>query len=275
MTGSILQPGGGRWSLRQQDTSQPAWAARHPLVLEPAGLKAQLAPGASGPRVIVCRCAGRGSPTRFYKAAHLPLSESPPLLLLVALQALHGRRAALLLVAVDARPGRAPGIVERGLEARLHGRGRRHRVTVAAGLLLRGQRLCGRLGWWQVVQAMFNLPACFSWSKVTAPSFAGSVTLPGGRCGAGAPGRRAASRRLLRLRSGRAEVAAAGGRRGRRLRLRGLRRHGRSRRRRGGRPRSGRDGGRRRPRPAAAWSWSSPPGARPPPQPRRRHAGRG
>jgi hypothetical protein len=47
---------------------------------------------------------------------------------------------------------------------------------------------CGRLGWWQVVQAMLNLPACFSWSKVTAPSFAGRVTLPLGRCGAGPGG---------------------------------------------------------------------------------------
>ncbi len=43
---------------------------------------------------------------------------------------------------------------------------------------------CGRLGWWQTVQAMSRLPAWLSWSKVTAPSFAGSVILPWGRCAA-------------------------------------------------------------------------------------------
>ena len=47
---------------------------------------------------------------------------------------------------------------------------------------------CGRLGWWQVVQAIPRLPAWFSWSKVTAPSFAGSVILPLGRCAAGRAG---------------------------------------------------------------------------------------
>jgi hypothetical protein len=47
---------------------------------------------------------------------------------------------------------------------------------------------CGRLGWWQVAQATPSLPAWFSWSKVTAPSFAGSVTLPLGRCAAGEAG---------------------------------------------------------------------------------------
>lgn len=47
---------------------------------------------------------------------------------------------------------------------------------------------CGRLGWWQDVQAMPRLPVWFSWSKVTAPSFAGSVILSLGRCAAGRTG---------------------------------------------------------------------------------------
>jgi len=47
---------------------------------------------------------------------------------------------------------------------------------------------CGRLGWWQDVQAMPRLPVWFSWSKVTAPSFAGSVILSLGRCAAGRAG---------------------------------------------------------------------------------------
>jgi hypothetical protein len=64
------------------------------------------------------------------------------------------------------------------------------------------------------VQAIFNLPACFSWSRVTAPSFAGSVTLPGGRCGAGsdwAAGGVAAGVSACAVGGGRTEVTAAGG----------------------------------------------------------------
>jgi hypothetical protein len=62
---------------------------------------------------------------------------------------------------------------------------------------------CGRLGWWQDVQAMPRLPVWFSWSKVTAPSFAGSVILSLGRCGAAG-----FSACVV---GGGAEVAAAGG----------------------------------------------------------------
>jgi hypothetical protein len=47
---------------------------------------------------------------------------------------------------------------------------------------------CGRFGWWQVVQAIRSLPAWLSWSKVTAPSFAGRVIVPLGRWAAGPAG---------------------------------------------------------------------------------------
>jgi len=71
---------------------------------------------------------------------------------------------------------------------------------------------CGRLGWWQVVQAMPRLPAWPSWSKVTAPSFAGSVTLPLGLCAAGrAEAAGGVAGGFSTCVSGGAEGAAAGG----------------------------------------------------------------
>jgi hypothetical protein len=72
---------------------------------------------------------------------------------------------------------------------------------------------CGRLGWWQDVQAMPRLPVWFSWSKVTAPSFAGSVILSLGRCAAGRAGAAScgAAGFSACVVGGGAEVAAAGG----------------------------------------------------------------
>ena len=63
------------------------------------------------------------------------------------------------------------------------------------------------------MQAIPSLPAWFSWSKVTAPSFAGSVILPLGRYSAGpavAAGCVAAGFSACVVGGG-AEVAAAGG----------------------------------------------------------------
>jgi hypothetical protein len=73
---------------------------------------------------------------------------------------------------------------------------------------------CGRLGWWQVVQAMPRLPAWLSWSNVTAPSFPGSVILPFGRCTggrAGTGGGVAAGFSACAVGGGAAVAAAAGG----------------------------------------------------------------
>jgi hypothetical protein len=72
---------------------------------------------------------------------------------------------------------------------------------------------CGRLGWWQVVHATPGLPACFTWSKVTAPSLAGSVILPLGSGAAGSAGVAGwvAAGLSACVVGGGAEIAAAGG----------------------------------------------------------------
>jgi hypothetical protein len=65
-------------------------------------------------------------------------------------------------------------------------------IGAVAGVVWQSRQACcshafrfsGRLGWWQAAQLPSPLRACFSWSKVTTPSFAGSMILPFGRGGA-------------------------------------------------------------------------------------------